>query len=180
LSTISNHPHPNYSLHRWFGRLAVAGIVAAWLSAVGMVLVAFGLGAGLMLVMIPFLLGLTMPLVLLIALYPGVEVREEGIVLQPNGLPSTSVAWDDVLEVTEHTLLKPPPPSKLKRTAQQGEMVLVQPGAVPFYYRIISLIAGYGGTPVFAISNRTHVDYEALKRVLKKRIPHRKHPSAKK
>lgn len=171
---ISNHPHPQATLHRWFGRLAVFGIVLAVLSAIGMVIVAFGLGAGLVIVMIPFLLGLTLPLWMLIALYPAVEVREDGLVLQPNGLRANHVAWDDVLEMTEHTLLKPPPPSKLKRTAHAGEMILVRKGALPFYYRIISMIAGYDGVPVFAISNRTHTNYDTLKRTLKKQIPKRK------
>lgn len=142
-----------------------------------MVIVAFGFGAGLVLVMIPFLLGLATPLVLLIALYPRIEVREDGLVLHPNGLPPTYVPWEHVQRLTEHTLLKPPPPSKLKRTPHQGDMVLLQPGVVPFYYRIVSLIAGYGGTPVFAISNRTHVDYEDLKRLLKKQIPRRPKPA---
>lgn len=149
-------------------------IVLALLASIGLVIVAFGFGAGLTLLMIPFLLGLTVPLVLLVSLYPAVSVAEEGLRLQPNGMPGTFVRWEELEAIAEHTLLKPAPPPKLRREAHQGDMIIVRKGAVPFYYRLIGMMAGYGTSPVFAISNRTHVEFSALRRTLKNRLPHRK------
>lgn len=170
--TISNHYHPRPTLHRWIGRLAVAGIFAAIFGSLGLLVAAFALGTALMILMIPFLIGLAVPLFLLTSLYPGVAIEEEGLRVIPNGLPSSFVQWEDIIKMTENTLLKPPPPSKMRRPAHEGDMILVKVGKLPFPYRIVSLIAGYGGTPVFAISNQSHQDYKDLRRELKHYIRH--------
>ena len=176
--SISNYSHPRPKLQIWIGRLAVAGIAGAIIGSIGLFVTALSYSAGLLIVMIPFLLGLTMPLFLLIALYPGIEIYEDGLEIMPNGLPSLRLEWQDMLEITEHTLLKPPPPSKFRKKKHEGDMILVKVGKLPFYYRIVSFIAGQDGVPVFAISNESHEHYKELKRFLKQQISGKASPDA--
>lgn len=170
---ISNHLHPQLGFHRWIGRLAVLSMFGVIIGTLGFIAMAFLYQAGLMLVMIPFLWGLSLPLFLLTSLYPGVVVYEQGVELQPFGFRPSQLAWDDLVAITEHTMLKPAPPSKLRRTAQTGTMIIVQSDKLPFPYKIVGLIAGIGWKPVFAISNKTHTDYESLLAVFEDRLPHR-------
>ncbi len=171
---ISNHLHPNIAFHRWVGRLALLGLGGVLFGTAGLVYAAFAYGAGLMLVMIPFLWGLSLPLFLLTSLYPGVIVHENGVELRPYGFRRTLLVWDDMLALTENSLLKPPPPSKLRRVTHVGAMILVKSDKLPVHYRVVGLIAGVGWKPIFGISNKTHADYEALLLAFQERLPQRK------
>jgi len=172
-SMISNHFHPNHRLHRWIGWMARAAMFGTVLATFGLMLGAVAYSAGLLLVMIPFLWGLSVPLFLLTSLYPSVIVYEDGIEVKPYGFSASRLSWDDILATTQHTLLKPPPPSKLKRVAQSGVMIVVKPTSLPFHYRMVGLMAGAGWKPIFAISNKTHTDYEDLLAIFESHVPHR-------
>lgn len=168
---ISNHPHPNAKTQRLIGWLAGLGLMGTVLGSIGLLILGFGYGLGLMVLMVPFLLGLSTPLFLITSLHPAITVEENGLRLKPLVFPASFVRWEAIQQITKHTLLKPPPPSKLHRlTPHEGDMLLVLPNTLPWHYRMVGWMAGHGFTPVFAISNRTHVDYERLRDTVKKHL----------
>ena len=168
---ISNHPHPNAKMQRLIGWLAGLGLLGTVVGSVGLLILGFGYGLGLMVLMVPFLLGLSTPLFLITSLHPAITVKENGLRLKPLVFPASFLQWESIREMTPHTLVKPPAPSKLRRSStQQGEMLLVVPNSLPWHYRMVGWMAGHGFTPVFAISNRTHVDYELLRDTVKKHL----------
>ncbi len=164
MTTISNHPHPKARTQRIVGLFAGLGLLGALLGSLGLLFIGLAYGLILMLIMIPFLLALSMPLLLLTSLHPAVRVEEKGLHLKPLVFRTSFLEWDAIVGMVEHSLVKPPPPSKIRRRdPHQGEMFLVQPGHLPWHYRMVGVIAGHGFQPVFAISNRTHVDHERLR-----------------
>lgn len=169
--TISSHPHPNPIRQRLLGvvvRFALVGVVFATL---GLLILGFGFGLPLMVVMVPFLLGLSSPLLLLACLHPAIEVQAEGLSIQPLVFKPHQIAWGAIETMVEHSLIKPVPPKRQKFIRpQQGQMLLLERGSLPLQYRIIGLLAGHGFRPVIAISNRTHTDYETLRRTIQKAI----------
>lgn len=169
--TISNHPKPQ----RLVEILLVLGLLGTLFAIIGLLILGIGYGLWLMVLMIPFLIGLTAPLFLLTSLHPAIRIEETGVYLKPLVFPTSFVLWEDVVEMVEHTLVRPPLPSKLgKRKTQTGEMFIVQGGKLPFHYRVVGFMAGYGFTPVFAISDRTHLDYYILRQQMKKYLSKRK------
>lgn len=168
---ISNHLHPNIFFHRWIGRLAALGLGASLFASIGLFMVGVVYAAPFMVLMIPFLWGLSVPLFLLTSLYPGVVLHEDGVELLPYAFKTNQLAWDDLIAITEHTLLRPPPPSKLRRKTHTGAMILVKPDKLPAPYKVVGFIAGMGWNPVFAISDRTHTDYDALLAIFEERLP---------
>ncbi|NDJ85479.1 MAG: hypothetical protein GYB66_06305 [Chloroflexi bacterium] len=168
--TISNHPHPRQRLQRLIGCFTVSGMLLTVLGVAGLLVLGIGYGLFLMVLMVPFLLGLALPLFLLTSLHPSIAVEEGGLRLRPLVFAETYVAWDKIEAMTPHTLVKPPPPSKLRRKAQTGVMFVARPGALPAHYRVVGMLSGHGFKPVFAISDRTHQDYEHLKQQIERYI----------
>jgi hypothetical protein len=178
LTTISNHPHPKASTQRIVGCFAGVGLACTVVGSVGLLIAGIADGLPLLVMIIPFLIGLSLPLFLLTSLHPAITVEEEGLRLKPLLFPSSFVAWDNLLDMVNHELVKPPAPSKiqqrLKREPQKGEMILAKMGALPFHYRVVGWMGGQGFKPTFAISNRTHIEYDALRSEIKKHLPKRK------
>lgn len=174
MTTISNHPHPNASTQRVVGCFAGLGIIFSGVGSLGLLIAGIAFGLPLLVIMIPFLIGLSLPLFQLTSLHPTITVEENGLRLNPLVFPSSFVAWDDLAEIREHTLIKPPAPSKIqkytKREPHQGEMILAKIGKLPFHYRIVGLMSGQGFKPTFAISNRTHIEYKILRSEIKKHL----------
>lgn len=175
MTTISNHPHPKASTQRIVGCFAGVGLTCMVVGSLGLLIAGMVYGLPLLIIMIPFLIGLSLPLFLLTSLHPAIIVEENGLRLNPLVFPSSFVAWDDLLQITEHTLIKPPAPSKIqkyiKKEPHEGEMILAKIGALPFHYRVVGLMSSQGFKPTFAISNRTHVDYKILRSKIKKQLP---------
>lgn len=178
MTTISNHPHPKATTQRLVGCFAAMGLVFMLIGVMGLFLGGIVYGLPLLIIMIPFLIGLSMPLFLLTSLHPTIRIEENGLQLKPLVFPASFITWENMIERIEHTLVKPPAPSKvqqqLKRTPHKGEMILAKTTALPIHYRIVGFMAGQGFKPTFAISNRTHVDYEALQSEIQKHLPQRK------
>ncbi len=168
--TISSHPHPNPSVRRLVGWLAAVGLLGVVFGTIGLLLIGFGYGLPLTIVMIPFLWGLSAPLLLLTSLHPVIIVEEEGLRLKPLVFPASFVQWDAIVELKEHSLLKPPPTTKRgrRKKAAKGHMIVAT--RLPIHYRVVGLFAGVGFRPVFAISDHTHQDYLQLYREIKKSI----------
>jgi hypothetical protein len=178
LTTISNHPHPKANTQQLVGCFAGIGLACTVVGSLGLLIAGIMNGLPLLVIMIPFLIGLSLPLFQLTSLHPAITVEEDGLRLNPLVFPPSFVAWDDLIEMTDHTLVKPPAPSKiqqrLKREPHTGEMILAKMGVLPFHYRVVGLMGGQGFKPTFAISNRSHVEYEALRSEIRKHLPKRK------
>jgi hypothetical protein len=151
------------------------GLFGAAIGSVGLLVVSLAYGLPLMALMIPFLIGLCGPLLVLTSLHPGIVVEQDGLRLTPLVWKSSFVRWADLERLTEHTLLKPPPPQrrsagKRRVEIQSGVMIIARRGALPWHYRIVGLMAGSGFRPTFAIASHAHVGYEALYKELQRRM----------
>ncbi|MCQ3930978.1 MAG: hypothetical protein DPW16_11010 [Chloroflexi bacterium] len=178
MSILSNHPHPHPVLRRMVGWLALAGMIGILFGAVGLLIAGLTYGLSLMILMIPFLLGMIFPLIILTALHPQITLQEEGVQIKPLVWKTRLVSWEQLTGLTDHSLMKPPPPARqqnlTKRPVTKGQMILVEKGALGWPFRIVGFAAGHGTTPVFAISSKTHRDYDQLLQTLKRRIPQKK------
>ncbi|MBI5928242.1 MAG: hypothetical protein HY862_02970 [Chloroflexi bacterium] len=174
MSILSNHPHPQPLLRRLVGWLALVGIVGILFGAGGLLIVGLADGLLLMILMIPFLMGMIFPLIILTAAHPEITLQDEGVYVKPLIWKSRLVAWENLVALVDHSLMKPPPPSRQprfnKKPAAKGQMIIVQKGALGWPFRVVGFAAGHGTTPVFAISNKSHQDYEKLYQTLKRRI----------
>lgn len=167
---ISSHPHPKPRYRHLVGWLAGAGLMGVVVGTVGLLVVGIGYGLPLMVLMVPFLWGTGAPLLLLTSLHPVITVEEDGLCLKPLFFPASFVSWETIIEMTDHRLLKPLDNTRRGRQRKpvKGQMLLVE--RLPFHYRVVGAFAGYGFRPVFAISDRTHTDYEKLRREIKKNL----------
>lgn len=160
------------------GWLTLALIIAILSGALGLLIVGLMYGLPLMLLMIPFLMGMVFPLIVFTAIHPEITLQDEGVHIKPLVWKSRLVAWEQLTALTDHALMKPPPPARqqklTRRPVTKGHMILVQKGALGWPFRVVGFAAGHGTTPVFAISSKTHRDYDQLYQTLKRRLPQQK------
>ncbi len=161
------HPKPQQNRLVQYGAALVSLImlVAAGLQLLLAVIVTpgliFGLTAIITLLLIPFMLLLT-------TASPALTLSPEGLTLEPVIWKQQFVPWSQVTAVKPYPLL-PQAESETTRRALVGRnnyqaaagIMLVIP-ALPLQYRIAGVLAGAGGQPVIAITNRTHTDYAAV------------------
>jgi hypothetical protein len=172
---ISSHPRLNPGRQRFAGCMARLGLLGAGLGVVGLLAVGIGYGLPLLILMIPFLIGLSVPLLTLTSLHPAITIEDGGLRLTPLVWKSSFVGWQDVERLTTHTLLKPAPPERYQRrrkgaAVHSGHMLVARRGALPWHYCVVGVMAGFGWRPVFAVSNQTHTEYEKLHRELRQRL----------
>ena len=162
----SAHPHPSPLLDR-ITQYSAAALVAVMLVATPLQILLSPLGGLFFFTAIATLL-LIPPVLLLTAATPAVTVSPEGIAIQPRLWKPQFIPWRDVLAFKDYPLL-PPHDSEVGRKAllgrrryrpAQGKMLVI-PG-LPFQYRVTGFFAGEGFTPVIALTNRTHADYDKL------------------
>lgn len=170
--SVSQHPHPQATTQRLIGIILTLGIAGLVVGGVGLLLMGILLGLPLMILAIPFFIALGIPLLLQTSLHPTIIVEENGIRLYPLVWRATFLRWEDIDYIRNHSLLKPPPPTRLARKGvllHEGMMIVTPRQALPWHYHWIGLMVGDGFQhPMFAISNRTHVDYEILRETIKK------------
>ncbi len=173
MTTISNHPRLNPTKQRLIA-LFVRIILAINLFISGTLLVISIIYVlPLLALTVVFLLALTMPIFLQTSLHPALEVREDGLYVQPLIWRNEFIAWESISHLTAHPMLKPAPPSQIpliNKTPQEGLLIVCHKGAAAWHYRLLGIITGQGVTPVFAFSNHTHADYKQLRRELKRRL----------
>jgi hypothetical protein len=160
------------------GGLALLGMIGIIFGAGGLLIIGLFYGLPCLILMIPFLLGMIFPLVVLTALHPGITANEEGLRLKPLIWKASELRWENLVALTDHSLIPAPPPDRQlrlrKKPAQVGYMIIVQRGALGWPYRLVGVAAGHGLNPIFAISNKTHTNYEALAAALQDRLPYQK------
>lgn len=102
------------------------------------------------------------------AVSPAVTLVADGLWLEPRFWRRRFIAWGDVHAVKVYSLL--PADESNRRLfvgrknyrAPQGIMLVV-PGLPP-QYRIAGFFAGEGGRGIVALTNRTHTEYDKLKK----------------
>jgi len=153
-----------YRISQWV-LAATAGVLA--ISALPQVFLAFAIPGGGMFVLTALLsLALILPIVLMMSATPPITLSREGFTLQPGIGKPTTVLWAAVKEVKPYSLL-PPEDSETTRRLMVGRKnyrpaagtMLVCEG-LPWRYRIVGGFAGEGFTPVVAVTNRTHAEYD--------------------
>lgn len=176
MSILSRHPTPR--LRQIVGGLALLGMVGIIFGAGGLLIIGLFYGLPCLILMIPFLLGMIFPLVVLTALHPEITVREEGLQLKPLIWKASEVGWENLVALTDHSLLPAPPPDRqfrlIKKRPAVGSMIIAKQGTLAWPYRLVGCAAGHGLNPIFAISNKTHTNYEALAAALQERLPYQK------
>lgn len=165
------HGHPNPGLDRWVQRGALALAVLMGLAALALLVIGL-LGLPLMALAALVTLALIAPVLMLTAAAPAVSLSDEGLTIHPVVWPSRLIRWGDVRAIKDYPLM-PPPGAEVERRvfvgrkkyrAPAGRMLIVP--SLPVQYRFTGLFAGEGFTPVIAITNRTHTDYDRLIRVI--------------
>jgi hypothetical protein len=163
----SSHHHPQPGLNRLTQIGALLLLVIMVLAALGQVVLALQ-GFGLLFASALITLLLIAPVIMLTTATPPVQVAPEGITLLPVVWPRRFVAWDQVAAIKDYPLL-PHKDAEVGRRALQGRRkyrapegkMLIIP-SLPFVYRLTGLFAGEGFTPVIALTNRAHRDYDVL------------------
>lgn len=111
---------------------------------------------------------LAMPLLMYTTATPPVTVDKHGITVQPALWREQNIPWADVQMVKPYPLM-PAEDAEVVRKALVGRktyrpaagLMLIVP-ALPLVYRFTGWFAGEGFTPVIALTNRTHKNYEHL------------------
>jgi hypothetical protein len=165
------YAHPNPALDRWVQRGALALAALMGLAALGLLFLGVR-GLPLMGLAALVTLLLTAPVLMLTTAAPAVSVSDEGLTIHPVVWPPRLIRWAEVRAIKDYPLL-PPPGAEVERRAfvgrkgyraPAGKMLLVP--SLPFQYRVTGFFAGEGLTPVIALTNRTHQDYDRLIRAV--------------
>jgi hypothetical protein len=167
--------HPNPALDRWIQRGAILVAALMLLAALGLLFLGLR-GLPLMALASLVTLALIAPVLMLTAAAPAVQLSEEGLTIHPVVWPAQLIRWDEVRAIKDYPLM-PPPGSEVERRALVGRKkyrapagrMLIVP-SLPIQYRFTGFFAGEGFTPVIAITNRTHTDYEKLIRVIENNL----------
>ncbi len=177
---ISDHPPRFPRLYRLKRRLTIAGLLLIGLGLAGeLALLALGMpGAALL---IPFTAALAVPLIIGGVLTPPVAVTQAGLEVRPMfGEPHT-VPWEAVRALRPYTLLPTDEPvaqlliGKAHMPRRDGRWIIFSSG-LPFTFRLAAWLAGLGNTPVIAITDAAHQDYDTLLAALEARPDHMASP----
>jgi hypothetical protein len=165
--SLYTHPRPLLDALIQYGA-AGAALLLALLLVVQVGLVLSGQPALLIVFTAITLLLLLAPALMLTTATPAVSLDDAGITLHPRLWRQQHIAWSSISSVKPYPLL-PEAGSEQVRKALVGRskyqpaqgMMFIVP-SLPFYYRFTGFFAGEGFTPVIALTNRTHRDYEQL------------------
>lgn len=134
--------------------------------AIALVVIAIVLAAPLFGVMALVLGLLTAPILMQLSVSPPLSVDEHGIELQPLLWRKRHVVWHEIEAIQPYGLLPRQDQEVLKRVLQgrnnyedaRGVMLLVP--TLPWPYRIIGFFVGRAGQALFAVTNRSHRNYD--------------------
>lgn len=166
--TTSDHAHPRPAQYRLSQFIGAALMLALVVSVPLQFALAFVTGGLLFLLTAPLSLLLLLPLAMLTSATPPVSIDAAGLTLKPLLWPDRVIAWGEIRAVKPYPLL-PPQESESVRRAMVGRkkyqtaegVMLIVPG-LPIQYRAAGFFAGEGLTPIIAVTNRTHTNYDRL------------------
>lgn len=171
----STHPKPQ--LDRITQYSAAALVVVMLLTVPLQIFLAFTIRPGLVFLMTAVLTLLLTPFVLLLtASTPGVRVDVDGITIEPTIWKPRFISWQNISAVKNYPLL-PQEQAELPRKAltgrskyqpAEGIMLVISGSILPPQYRITGVLVGEGFTPIIALTNRTHTDYDRLVQQIRK------------
>jgi hypothetical protein len=172
--TTHVHPKPNQDRLIQYGAVVLAGIMLLCVPLL-MVLTLTGAPGGLFILAGIVLFLLTPPVLMLTALSPPVTLSDDGLQVSPRIWRERFIPWDDVVAVKTYPLL-PNESQEVNRRNFVGRrnytpadgFMLVIPG-LPLPYRIAAFFSGEGGKGIVLLSNRTHTDYDHLKKQIIRR-----------
>ncbi len=166
-------PHPNPALNRAveIGALGVT-VIMATTAPLQVLLTLLGAPGGLFVLSAFFTLVLAAPVLMLTAYAPEVTVSDEGLTIHPVVWKDRFIQWSDITAVKVYPLMPHEDAETVRRAAvgrnnyvPANGIMLVVPG-LPLQYRIAGFLAGERAKPVIALTNRAHVDYAKLVRVV--------------
>ena len=165
----TTHTHPNSTLYKLQQGILMTLIVLAVFGAVMFVVIALVLPAPLFIVMGLLVLLLSVPLFMGLLNTPPVVISDSGLTLQGFMGREIQIAWDDIHSVNDYPLLPQANQEILKQylvgrkkyRAAEGIMLIIP--SLPVLYRFAGFLAGEGGQPIIAFTNRKHTDYAILK-----------------
>lgn len=166
---ISTHPRLNPTRTRLIGWFAAVVLGISFVTAVALLVLSIVYVLPLLFLTALLLLVLVTPLLLLTSLHPAVDVHDDGLQVTPLVWKSHFILWENLSHLTRHHLLGPEPTERSGQQKVEGLMVVAKRGK--WHFRIVGLFAGQAGKPVFAISDRTHQDFNKLRFNLKKSLP---------
>lgn len=166
-STIHLHPKPTLNRAIQYG--AVGVLIIMGISVPLQILLALtGLPGGLLIFSAGATLFLAAPVLLLTVATPAVSVADDGITLHPVIWRTLFIPWEAVRVLKDYPLL-PPAETEVSRRAfvgrkkyQAAEGVMLVIPSLPIQYRVTGFFVGERLTPVIALTNRTHSEYEKL------------------
>lgn len=111
---------------------------------------------------------LVLPLLMGLFVHPSLSVSDEGITLHPIIGGSRFVRWDEIHVMKDYPLLPSEDMEANRRQfvgrknyrPAQGKMLVIP--SLPFPYRPAGWFAGEGFTGIIALTNRAHLDYDNL------------------
>jgi len=167
MTTTHTHPRPTIDRIAQYGALAFLVLTAALF--VWQILLALnGLPAALLLLTVLTMALLIVPALWLTTATPAVELTGEGLIVRPLIWRARSIAWSDIRAVKPYPLLPEAQGERMRKAfvgrrkyvPAKGVMLVVP--SLPWIYRCTGFFAGEGFTPVIALTNRTHTDYDRL------------------
>jgi hypothetical protein len=171
---IFAHPNPRAQALQERGAAALAGVMQ--LAALLALLFAFSDTRLFLLIGVALaLLALMLPVLMLTAASPALEVTDDALILHPRVWRSRAVPWSAVRALKPHPLLPLPESESMRRTMvgranyQPVCGVLIVIPSLPLPYRILGVFAGEGFTGAIALTSRTHADYDAALREIEAR-----------
>lgn len=167
MTTIHTHPRPTIDRLVQYGALAFFALTAA-LFVWQIVLALNGLPAALLLLTILTMVLLLAPALWLTTATPAVELTGDGLTTHPRIWRAHSIDWDEIRAVKPYPLLPEAQGERMRKAfvgrrkyvPAKGVMLVVP--SLPWIYRFTGFFAGEGLTPVIALTNRTHTDYDRL------------------
>jgi hypothetical protein len=169
LTPISTHPRLYPTRTRLIAWFAAVLLGFAALAIVAILIISILNVLPLLFITALFFTVLVTPVLLLTSLHPAIDVYEEGLQVTPLIWKSHFIPWESLSHLTRHRLLGPPPPERSGKKEVEGLMIVGDHGK--WHFRVVGIFAGQRGKPVFAISDRTHQDYNKLRFNLKKSLP---------
>lgn len=166
----TEHTHPNLSLYKLQQAILSTLIVLALFGAVMFIIIALLLPAHLFIVMGILVLLLAIPLCMGLLNTPPVVISDEGLTIASFLGREQLIAWDDIQKVSDYPLLPQANQEILKqylvgrKNYRPAEGIMLIIPQLPILYRFAGFLAGEGGSPIIAFTNRTHSDYDTLKR----------------
>ncbi len=175
LNIVSEHRFPRPWVRRMASRLVALGLIAAAMS----IIVEFILG----LVVGPIFCGmafftamLSIALLQRSVLHPQIGVTSGGLYVQPMIWKAQFVPWDALAEIVAHPLVyNDDAMGRLlhgkRYRRREGVVVLVRPEAGLWpVYRLIGQLSGAGNQPGFALSTTTHTHYDTLVQTIREHL----------